>query len=504
MSVPSALSPFADLFQQNILIRAFEDSLLPNYLYDSVVPEADQWPAHAGLSATITNDGYFQVTAASTPTTVDPTPQSRRAEQYDVSIASYQNTADVDATQAQNMLSDYAIQTYARIGEQAARTLDAAARAAYTSAACAGWTVADGAQAAVTNLKVKRLNGFTTALPSTGPSLRHALVSGGNPLSVKILTTTGVQTRNVIGFIADNVIAVDQGNGVPDVNGPGTLVLDVAVTVADRAAVCASNASSVYRVGEGINRGTATTLGSIDNVTGPLSYAAIRDVRKEFSKFGVRGQTQYGGRYLCHLSPSAYAQLQGDPDYQRLSVGQSIDSLAYVRGVVGVISNMLFIENNYAPTVETVNWFDPAGNVTPTTYGSEAKYGLPNVSTDPLGIELCQSNDAGKPIDTTVFMGDDCAKRYYQPHPIFGNVANLQEIGVAGSIGEPYRVVNDGVAIDSNYVTMIMIAARNRLADKFPVTWQSKQSWTPKSDQISVLGKGIRYKRFVAIQSLAS
>jgi hypothetical protein len=70
VSVPSALSPFADLFQQNILIRAFEDSLLPNYLYDSVVPEADQWPAHANISATITNDGYFQVTAASTPTTV--------------------------------------------------------------------------------------------------------------------------------------------------------------------------------------------------------------------------------------------------------------------------------------------------------------------------------------------------------------------------------------------------------------------------------------------------
>ena len=235
-----------------------------------------------------------------------------------------------------------------------------------------------------------------------------------------------------------------------------------------------------------------------------MSYAAIREVRKEFSKFGVRGQTQYGGRYLCHLSPSAFAQLQGDPDYQRLSVGQSIDSVAYVRGVVGVISNTLFIENNYAPTTETVNWFDPAGNVTPLTYGTKADYGLPNVSTDPLGIELCQSNDAGKPIDTTVFMGDDCAKRFYQPHPIFGNVASMQEIGVSGSIGEPYRVVNDGVTIDSNYVTMIMIAARNRLADKFPVTWQSKQSWTPKSDQISVLGKGIRYKRFVAIQSLAS
>lgn len=504
MSVPSALSPFSDLFQQNVLIRAFEDSLLPNYLYDAVVPEADLWPAHAGQSATITNDGYFQVTNAPTPTTVDPTPKGRRAEQYDVSIASYQDTADVDATQAQNMLSDYAIQTYARIGEQAARTLDAAARAAYTSAACAGWTVADGAQSAVTSLKVKRLNGFTTALPSTGASLRHAIVSGGNKLAIKVLTTTGTVNVNVIGFTADYQIAVDQGNGVPDTNGPGTLILDAAVTVADRAPICASNASAVYRVGEGINRGTATTLGSIDNVTGPLSYFAVQNIRKQFSDFGVRGQTQFGNKYLCMLSPSAFMQLQQDPDYQRLSVGQSIDSLAYVRGIVGVVSNTIFIENNYAPANATVNWLDSTDTPTPTVYGGQTAYGLTNVSTDPLGIEVCQSNDAGKPIDTTVFFGDDVAQRYHQPHPIYGNVASLQEIGVAGSIGEPYRVVNDGVSIDSNYVTMIMISPRNRLADKFPVTWQSKQSWIVKSDQISVLGRGIRYKRVVAVQSLAS
>ena len=67
--------------------------------------------------------------------------------------------------------------------------------------------------------------------------------------------------------------------------------------------------------------------------------------------------------------------------------------------------------------------------------------------------------------------------------------------------------MNDSVVFDTDYIHLIMIAPRNRTADKFPVTWQTKRSWTVKSDQISRMGgasAGARYKRVMAIQSLAS
>ena len=495
MSVPSALSPFAQLFQERTLIRSFDDSLLPNFLYDAICPDASEWPAHAGLSFTFTNDGYFKIYASPSPTTVDPTPSSRRAEQYDLTLANYNDTADIDATQAQGMLSDYAMQTYNRLGIQAGNTMDVAARGVYTSAACAGWTVADGTQAANTNIRVKRLNGFTTFLPSTGTNLRHSPVSVANPLPVLV---NGV-ANTVVGFIADNQIAIDQAVGVPDEIGPGILIFGVAVAVTDRDPIIAANASWVYRVGDGVNRQT----GRIDNVNGPLSYADIRQARQRFTTTGVKPMRRYNGYYMSMPSSSAYTQLLGDPEFQRLEQGRGVEDFPYAAGTVGYYAGFMFVENNNAPGLETTEWYDAAGNPTPNVYGSVPKYGLLKTSTDILGIETAQNNDVSKPVDHTVFFGDDAAKQYWQPHPLQGNVAQLQEIGISGVMAEPYQVVNDGVMINTSYTSLIMISPRNRTADKFPVTWQSKRSWTVKSDQISKQGGAIRYKRVLCIESLA-
>lgn len=506
MSVPSYLpTPLAALFQDQALIRSFEDSLRPNLLYNAIAPEPQEWPGNAALNFKVTNDGYYDVVATPSPTSVDPTPQQRRAEQFLMTLVSYQDTADIDATQAQNMLSDYAVQTYSRLGLQAAETVDAAQRGIYTSAAEAGWTVASAAYlAGATSIHVERLNGFTTAFKTTGSSLSHDPVSPTNPLSIFI---AGV-ANTVIGFAADNQIPVNQGTGVDDEVGPGTLTLGtpLAAGIPSRAPVVASNASWVYRAGAGLDR----TSGSIDDVTAPLSYAAIKQARAQFSSFGVRGMRRFGGRYLAVLSPSAYAQLQGDPEYQRLNQTLGIEDPAYVEGVVGVVSQTVFVESNNAPIPNRVHWYDGtalAKNPTPFTYGRFANYGLPNASSDAIGIELNKNGNTDEVIDHTVLFGDDAVKTFWQPHPLFSNVAQLQEIGVAGAVAEPYRVVNDSIVFDTDYIHLIMIAPRNRTADKFPVTWQTKRSWTVKSDQISRMGgaaAGARYKRVLAIQSLAS
>lgn len=507
MSVPSYLpSQIASLFQEQALIRSFEDSLRPNLLYNAIAPEPQQWPGNAALTFTVTNDGYFDVVATPSPTSVDPTPQERRAEQFLMTLVSYQNTADIDATQAQNMLSDYATQTYARLGLQAAETVDAAQRGIYTSAAEAGWAVASQAYpAGTTTIHVERLNGFTTAFQSAGPSLRHDPVSPTNPLAVFV---AGV-ANTVIGFSADNVIPVNQGTGVPDEVGPGSLVLGTPLPVGgipSRAPIVASNASWVYRAGSGLNR----VSGSIDDVTAPLSYTAIRSARAQFSAFGVRGMRRFGGRFLAILSPSAYSQLQNDPDYQHLNQTLGIEDPAYVEGVVGVVAQTVLVESNNAPIPNRVHWYNGsvgALNPTPFTYGRMTSYGLTNASSDAIGIELNKNGNVAEVIDHTVFFGDDTVKTFWQPHPLFSNVGQLQEIGVSGAVAEPYRVVNDSIVFDTDYINLIMVAPRNKTMDKYPVTWQTKRSWTVKSDQISRMGgaaSAARYKRVLAIQSLAS
>ena len=81
MSIPSYVpASLAALFQEQALVRSFEDSLQPNLLYNRLAPDPQEWPAHAALSFKVTNDGYYDVIATPSPTTVDPTPQTRGAE----------------------------------------------------------------------------------------------------------------------------------------------------------------------------------------------------------------------------------------------------------------------------------------------------------------------------------------------------------------------------------------------------------------------------------------
>ena len=502
MTVPSALAPFSDLFQDRMLVRSFLDGLRPYYVYGGLLPAADEWRAHAGLTQTFTTDGYYDTRPVPTPTTVDPSTRKRRAEQFDMTLVSFQGSDDVDYTQAQNSLNDYAMNTYNRLAQQAAETVDGYFRGVITSAACAGWTVADGPQGPTNNLRVARLNGFTTALPPpSANSIRHSPVSGANPLAISVVTTTGVVTRNVIGFTADCQFAVDQGSGVPDLNGPGVLILDgAAITVNDRAPVIASNASTVHRSGSG----TDYQNGSIDAVKAPLSYADLRIARTHLSNTSVRPSADYGGRYAAMLSPYALSGLRNEPEFQRLIQTRGIDELAMVEGIVGTVENVLLIENQRAPGVNSVIWQDAAQNKTPTVYGRESSYGLLNVSQDSLGIEVCQNNDASQPIDTTVLVGDGAFKRMRQPHPIVANIGALMtEVGIAGAVVENTYVTNDAVAIDVEGVTTILRAPLNKLADKASVAWQSKQSITVRSDQIGQ-GSRARYKRVVAIQSQSS
>lgn len=493
MSFPSALVPLQELFQDRVLAREFLDTLLPDFFWDAVTPEARQWNAHAGLSLVVTADGQYRVSPTPSSTSSDPTPTKRRAEQWGLSLFHYSDTDDIEAVSAANMLSDYAVQTVKRLAEQAAGTMDAAARASYLNAAVAGWTVADGTQPSNTTIKVKRLVGFTEALQPN--AVLHSVVSPSNPLKVYV----NGAPNEVIGYIADQVIATEVGQAVDDLVGPGSLQLRNAVAVTDRDPIVAENASVVQRSGGGINMKT----GRIDDVKAPISYADIRVVRSRAKRFNVKPMRRYNGLVLCQISPTAYAQLQGDPEFQRLQQGRGVEDFPYAAGTIGSYAGVLFLENSNAPSGDTVHWRDVNGSDTPETYGKENKFGYPNASTDAIGIETCIAGDSARPVDHTTFYFDDCAAQYYQPHPLRLGAAMLTDIGVSGVVAEPYNVINDGVMIPVEYVDILIRSPNNRKMDKFPATWQSNRCWVPRRDQISRQGGPSKFKRILTVQSSA-
>jgi hypothetical protein len=212
---------------------------------------------------------------------------------------------------------------------------------------------------------------------------------------------------------------------------------------------------------------------------------------------------RYNNYYLAMISPTAYTQLQGDPEFQRLEQGRGVDDFPYAAGVIGYYAGHMFMENNNAPTGDTMEWYSAPNVRSPNVYGGYTRFGVANASTDPCGIETIVGTDAGRPIDHTVIFGDDVAKQYWQPHPMQARVAMLTDIGLAGVLAEPYQVSNDGVVIPIDYTALIIMSPRNRLGDKYPATWLTKRSWQIKSDQISTQGGAIRYKRLLAIESSA-
>lgn len=249
------------LVQQNMLQREFQDGLLPSFLYRAEVAASEEWTGQAGDTKTFTGTGFMDIDTTPKDPRVDPTPKEYPFEQWSATLNDWKDTADVQMTQSYNSIQSLYLEKAKKLGINAGATLNRIIRQRLFNPAQAGWTVANTAQSATTTLRVERLNGFTTArrpdLPAGSP-VRYDPVSAANPLQITIQTSaTTTVTRNVTGFVSDFFIL-----GAPDEFGPGTLTLDAAVTVADRAAVIASNATWLWRAAPATTRSSARSTRS--------------------------------------------------------------------------------------------------------------------------------------------------------------------------------------------------------------------------------------------------
>jgi len=448
------------IVQENILERSFHDALFPRLMFRgeaSPVP----WPAGIGDTQIFSAPGLIPTDTRPLTPGADPVPVSYPMEQWTAQLQQYAGTIDTHMPTSMVAIVNLFLRNAHQLGMQAARTVNSIVRNRMYAAALSGWTVSDGAQAAVTSLRVKRLNGFTRARNPTvtGASLvRFDQVSSSNPLSITIRDTSPADVvRNVIGYTPDTA---------GDEAGPGVLLIDAAVTVADRGYVYSSDRTAITRSGGGFK---------VDDVTG--DSPTLADIRTTVANFWQQNVPEHSdARFHCHIDPTSQAKIFGDQEFQRLLTSMP-DYYMYKQFALGELLNTVFFRNSECPTADTI------------IGGSTATYD----QRDPFVGELYHNGtSAGNKVHRMLFTAQGGVMEYYSDLQ-----ALITEAGVTGAIADP-RIVNNGIEIFSDRIQMIIRAPLNRLQDQVATSWKFMGDWPVRTDAST--GSAARFKRFAVIE----
>lgn len=451
-----------NIVQENFLERSFHDALFPKTLFRAeATPVA--WPANVGDTQIFSAPGLIPVDARPTAPGVDPTPATYPVEQWQSTIQQYAGTIDTHMPTSMVAIANLFLRNAHQLGLASAQTLNRVARNRMYGAALSGWSVADGAQAAVTVLRVKRLNGFTRARNPQlvgGSTVRFDLVSAGNPLGVKIFDTAGPAevSRNVVAFTPD--VAGDEF-------GPGTITLSAAVTVLDRAYVITDDRSFIVRSGGG---NKVDDLSSSDVPT-------LSDIRACVAHLWQQNVPEHSdGRFHCHIDPVSQSKIFNDNEFQRLLTALP-DYYMYKQFAIGELLNTVFFRNSECPVAETV------------VGGSTAFYD----QRDPFVGELFANGlPTGNKIHRMMFTAQGGMFEYYSDLN-----ALITEAGVTGKIGDP-RIVNNGIEIMSERIQLIIRGPLNRLQDQVATSWKFIGDWPVRTD--AATGDASRFKRLLCLE----
>ena len=449
------------LVQENILERAFHDALFPRMLFrGEATPQV--WPANIGDSMVFTGVGLVRPKMRPLMPGSDPAPSTYQAEQWSATLQQYADSIDTHMPTSIAAIANLFLRNAHQLGMSAGQALNRIVRDRMYNAAESGWTVADGAQGPTSTLRVKRLNGFTTArrpdLP-TGSAVRFDAVSTNNPLTITVVGTGGAVVVNVVGFSPDVA-----GDSI----GPGVLSLSASVTVADRAAVYSSDRTYMVRVGGG---------NSVDDI-GSNDTLKLSDIRAAVARFWQENVPEHAdGRFHCHLDPTSQAQVFGDQEWRQLLTSLP-DYYMYRQFALGELLNTVFFRNSECPLPETVEG------------GLAADFS----QDDPFAGELYNDGTtAGVKIHRALFSGQGGIYEYYQD---MGGL--LTDAGITGKIGEP-RVTNNSIEVFTDRIQLILRSPLNRLQDLVSTSWKFIGDWPTRTD--ATTGDAARYKRFCVVQS---
>lgn len=452
------------IVQENILERAFHDALFPRLLFRSeATPQP--WPAGVGDTQLFSAPGLIPVNAAPLRPGQDPDPQTYPLEQWTAQLQQYAGSVDTHMPTSMVAIANLFLRNAHQLGLQGARTLNTLTRNRMYAAALSGWTVADGAAAATTSVRVKRLNGFTRARNPgvTGAStVRFDPVSPTNPLQIIIRDNAADVANTVVGYTPDTP---------GDEQGPGVLTLGAATTsVADRGYLMARDRSAIVRVG-----GSNSTDGILTS-----NIPTLSDVRSAVSIFWQQNVPEHpDNRFHCHLDPISQAKLFADQEFQRLLTSLP-DYYMYKQFALGELLNTVFFRNSECPITDTV-----VGNQGVTAYANTTYD-----QRDPFVGELL--NPTNVKIHRMLFTAQGGMYEYYSDMSQL-----LTEAGVNGKVGDA-QVVNNGIEVMSERIQLIIRGPLNRLQDMVSTSWKFIGDWPVRTD--AAVGSAARYKRFLAIE----
>lgn len=451
------------LTQEKFLERQWHDGLFPELLFRSVAQPV-KWDDAWGDEIIKTGTGFITPSMKPLRPGTDPVPVTYGREQWSASKNLYAQTIDEHLPSSAGALASLLMDKGKKMAIAAAQSLNRGVRASLYNAACAGNTVADGAQAAVTTLRVASLNGFTRARRpdlAAGSPVRYDTVSANNPLKIKLYDTSPAEIlRTVTGYTAD--VAGDEV-------GPGTLTLTGgAVTVADRAYVIADDRAVMTRVGGG---NKVDDIGAAD----VLTFDPVRTSVARFQTMNV--PVMPDGRYHCHIDPTSITQLFGSAEFQRLLTGLP-DHYTFKNFTIGEALNCIFFRDNEVPQ---------PFNVQPNATGFST-----DVYSEDEGLALPLYTAADLQVHTPIFIGYGGLIEYYED---FGN--QVTEAGLAGAKMST-TVDNNGITVMADRTWLMIRQPQNRLQDMVSLTWKFAGAFPFRTDVLS--GDAARFKRVLALQ----
>ena len=452
------------LVQENLLERAFHDSLFPRLLFRGEAAPV-QHPGQAGDTIVYTSQGLIKPKLRPLVPGVDPVPSTYQSEQWIGQLQQYGDTVDVHMPTSGAAAASLFLRKAQQLGMSGGMSLNRASRNALYNAAEAGWTVADGAQGPAATIRVKRLNGFTRARRpdlALGSAVGYAPVSGNNTLAIRIWDTTGAAawvSRQVSTYTPDTV---------GDETGPGTITITGGtVTVTDRAAIQALDRTSHVQVGGGES---TDAIGAGDHVK-------LADIRSAVTRFWDQNVPENAdGFFHLHLDPTQHGQVFSDSEWNRLFTATGVDSVQYRNFALGQVLGCAVFRNSECPKTDTV---DPGDGV---TFSQD----------DPFAGELYSNGLATGPrVHRSLLVAQGAMLEHYSD---LG--ALLTEAGIAGKIAEP-RITNNGIEVFTDRVQLIIRQPLDRLAQMLAVTWNFIGTFVVRTDNTT--GDAARYKRVQAI-----
>ena len=444
------------LVQENLLQKAFHDSLFPRILFRGEAAE-QLFPNQVGDSMIFTGPGLMGTKMAPVVPGTDPTPSTYQSEQWEATIQQYADSIDTHMPTSISAIVNLFYRNAQQLGLGAAQSLNRIVRDRMYNAGLSGQTVATNAAqlgpATGLVVPVARLNGLTTARAAT--ATRFTDVSAANPLAI----TIGTETSSIVAFAPTTA-----GDRI----GPGTITLNATDTVTvgagTREAIITSDASNITRVGGG---------NSIDAI-GVGDLLQLTDIRTAVNRFWQQNVPEMpDGRFHAHLSPTSQGQVFNDSEFRVLLTAMP-DYYMYKQFALGELLGTVFLRNSECPIAQTVQT------------GAGGAFS----QDDPFAGELVNATNVV--IQRVLFVAQGAIYEYYQDLS-----ALVTEAGVTGKVGEP-SITNNGINVYSDRIQLVFRSPLNRLQDLVSTSWKFIGDWPVRTDVTT--GDSARFKRLHVVE----